>query len=318
MNHNNLTRNTNYMYNTKNENEQNNNENNNENEIQYNKNIMIIPKSKFAKLKKASSYFDVFIDRNFKNSKEYFDDKGNYIFKKDLLPEKFYHYNKNTNTEYVYKRDEIWKALPNILLEGHIGDPILGKLIADQFLFNTNSFYYPTLPESERINRPNEEYIPGPSKKQLKKTRKQNREIGLNKYTFTRYSPFGFTVLSRDELIANFEKDRRKEEIIKLKKELMRENKGNVEALAKAVFNKNKNILRAITEAKKAMANRTKYGKKVFKLPRNILTQRKEKAKQKRKTLKRGQQQQRKEKRKEYNWNYNEENYNGENYNEEN
>jgi hypothetical protein len=289
---------------------------NNINDFQISKNTIIIPKSKINQIKRNFGFFDTFIDTNFSNSKDFFDKDDNYILKKDLLPEEMIHYDKNTNQSYIIKRNEVWNALPNALSDHHIPNKILADYMTIFFLYK-DSLYNPTVPESERINRPNEEYIPGTSRKQLKKTRKQNREIGLyNEYN--NYSPFGYTITPRNELIANFEKDKRKEELIKLKTELRRENKGNVEALAEAVFNKNKNIIRAIKETKKAMANRTKYGKNVFKLPINVKTQRKGKLKQKRKTLKRSQQRQRKEQRKEYNWNYNEGNYNEGNYNEEN
>ena len=66
----------------------------NEREPEFTKNTILIPRRKISQLQNASGFFEAFIDRDFSNSNEYFDTKGNYILKKELLPETFYFYDK--------------------------------------------------------------------------------------------------------------------------------------------------------------------------------------------------------------------------------
>jgi hypothetical protein len=263
---------------------------------------MIIPRRNIPQLRKASGFFNAFIDRNFSNSNDFFDNNGNYILKKDLLPEDFYYYDKNTNSEYTIKREEVWKALPDILLEGHISEPILGKLIANWFMFNTDTFFQPTLPESEKINGPNGYYVAEPSRAQRKKQRSKKREIqtlknelyeGLNNnnnYLYRVYTPF-----TQKELLEFIEIEKRKDKIAEIKEELKKHKNANVEDLVEAledIYTKSQ-LAHAISETEKATANRTKYGKEktlrrkplkeMFKEKRR--TQKRERAR-KRKTMK--------------------------------
>lgn len=260
MNLNNLTknneRNTNRYYNFK-------NSDNNEKELEITENQMIIPKHKLAQLKKSSGFFNVFIDRDFTNSYDYFDNDGNYIFKKELLPKKFIYYGENANNDYVFSRNQVWKALPNVLTDGHIPDPILAELIADWFMFNTDSLYNPTLAESETVPKPSGFYKAAPSKKQLQRLRKLNRELGINNnnnYNIPYYL-IGRPKPTREELFANLTKEKRKEKMLELKRELIKNKKLNMEDFAEMLFNKTMNISRALNETKKATSNRTKYGK---------------------------------------------------------
>lgn len=243
----------------------------NEREPEFTKNTILIPRRKISQLQNASGFFEAFIDRDFSNSNEYFDSKGNYILKKELLPETFYFYDKKGNAEYIIKRDEVWKALPKALLEGHIPDPILAELIADWFMFKTNSFFRPTLPMSEAITKSNRYYLKGPSKYQLKKQRRENRtyrkfrnEIYGNNNNNNNYLPLSYRRLSKNELLELMKEEERHNKINELKNELRREKKENVEDLAEAlqdIFTKKQNISRAISESEKATSNRTKYGK---------------------------------------------------------
>ena len=268
-----------------------------ERELEVTNNAIIIPKRLIPKLQKSSGFFEAFIDRNFSNSNERFDNYGNYIFKKDLIPNSSIFYDKNTNEEYVINRNDIWKAFPEVLTDGHIPDPILGKFIADYFTFNTNSFFKPTLAESETITKPNGYYISKPSRKQLKKIRAINKELYDDNNNSNNDLPFHMRPYRRTglELIENrqnaleyLQMKKRRENLQALKKDLIRNKKANVEDLAEALqnsFTKKYIIANAINQTKKATANRTKYGKSKTQSKKSIKEQRKEKRRTQRRNV---------------------------------
>lgn len=266
-------------------------------DLQINANTIIIPKKKIPQLRKASGFFEAFIDRNFTNSDEFFDSKGNYILKKDLLPDNIRYYDRNTNEEYIIKRNEVWNALPAVLTEGHIPDKILGKFIADYFIFhNIYGFFNPTLPESNTVDKPSGLYIPEPSRAALKKGRRINREIGYRNYIYNNNNNnYNNYYNTREQLLENFAIYKPREEIIKKKIELRRERKGNVENLAEALQTILKNkVAKAINESKRATNNSTKSRKNKTKLPGTVRASRMERYKGKRKTEKRSKQRARK------------------------
>jgi hypothetical protein len=263
--------------------------------LQINANTIIIPKKIIPKLRKASGFFEAFIDRNFTNSADYFDNKGNYILKKDLLPDNVRYYDRNTNEEYIIKRNEIWKALPDVLTQGHIPDRILGKFIADFFIFHDiYGFFNPTLPESNTVAKPSGLYIPEPSRAALKKARRINREIGYRNYIYNNNN-YNNYYNTREQLLENFAIYKPREEIIKKKIELRREKRGNVENLAEALQGiLNNKVAKAINEAKRTTYNSTKSRKNKTKLPGTVRASRMERYKGKRKTEKRNKQRARK------------------------
>jgi hypothetical protein len=272
-----------------------NNENTNTNELIITNNSIIIPKSKIPQLRKQSGFFEAFIDRNFTNSNEYFDSKGNYILKKELLPEVARYYDKNTNEDYVIKRNEVWKALSEVLSEGHTSDIILGKFIADYFNFHDiYGFFNPTLPELNTVAKPNGSYIPEPSRATLKKGRRINKEIGYRNY-INNNNEYNNYYNTREQLLENFAIDKAREEIRKKKVELRREKKGTVENLAEALHTILKNkVSSTFNKAKRATNNSTKKRMNKSKIPGTLLTTRMEKYKGKRETERRNKQRARK------------------------
>jgi hypothetical protein len=219
----------------------------NEREPEINANSILIPQRMINGLKKSSGFFEAFIDRNFTNSNDFFDEKGNYILKKDLLPERFYYYDRNSNTEYIFKRNQVWNALTAALLDGHVPDAVLARFIADWFIFDKNvNFFNPTLPESKTVHVPKSVYFPAPGKKERQRERKYEREERL-------YNLGLFNDLTN--------KEKRKEQLLELKQELQELNRANVEALAEAAFGNNEKTSLVLAETGKATRVYSKYPK---------------------------------------------------------
>jgi hypothetical protein len=213
----------------------------------FNSNEILIYKHQFPKLKKNSGFFEVFIDRDFTNSNDFFDKDGNYILKKSLLPEEFYYYDKNFNTDYVISRNEVFNVLPEVLYEGRTADPVLANLIRDFFMFNKNvNFFNPTLPIPEHLKRPHGVYFRAPGRKERQRERNFERDERLYELG-----------LLND--LTN--KQKRKEELLELKHKLQELNRANVEALAEAVFGNNGSAALVVGETEKATRVYSKYPK---------------------------------------------------------
>ncbi len=267
----------------------------------FSKNTILIPKSKIPELKRDFGFFDAFIDRNFTNSDEFFDEDGNYILKKELLPEEMPHYDKETNDTYVITRNQVWNALPKALSDYHIPNRILGDYIGNFFLFKEpkNSLFNPTVPEQNTVSKPNRVYYAGPSLAQLKKQRRSERELELmrrelngNNNNNNDYPGYLRTYHTINQLKKFIEEDKLKNRINKIKAQLKKNKKENVEELSEALqeIYRNRQLAHALYHTEKAMANRTKYGKESETRKKPLS----EKYKEKRKTQRRKKQRARK------------------------
>jgi hypothetical protein len=206
----------------------------------YNGETIVIPKSKFDQIRKTSGFFEVFINRNFSNSNQMFNSEGNYLLKLEMLPETFYYRDPETNTEYTFKRRKVFDALHDVLFTGHTSDRIVGKFIADYFMFprNTN-FYHPTLPVPKALRRPTGYYAAKPGKKQKQKTRKIVARFNNNAY-----------------LLEPTSKELRKAQLMK---EIAEERANALVAIGEVLGNERAHSV--LARAERANANRTKYGK---------------------------------------------------------
>jgi hypothetical protein len=272
---------------------------------EFSNNTILIPKSKFSQLKKDFGFFDAFIDRNFSNSDEYFDEEGNYILKKELLPEEMVHYDRNSDDIYIIKRNDVWSALPKALIDYHVTDRILGDYMAEFFIFKKqgNSLFNPTVPEQNTVSKPRRFLLAGPSRAQLKKKRREERDLDSlrreiygnayfnnnlnNVYPYRLFTPF-----TENQLRKFIEEDKRKNKINEIKIQLKKNKNANVEELSEALqeIYKNRQLAHALYHTEKAMANRTKYEKE-SETRRKPLS---EKYKEKRKTQRRKKQRARK------------------------
>jgi hypothetical protein len=204
----------------------------------YNGETIVIPKSKFDQLKKSSGFFEVFINRNFSNSNQMFNSEGNYLLRLEMLPETFYYRDPETNTEYIFKRRKVFDALQDVLFTGHTSDRIVGKFIADYFMFprNTN-FYHPTLPVPKALRKPTGYYVARPGKKQKQRTRKIQAKFNNNAFEQTA-------------------KELRKAQLMR---EIEEERANALVAIGEVLGNERAHSV--LARAEKANANRTKYGK---------------------------------------------------------
>ena len=243
----------------------------------YNSNEILIYKHQFPKLKKNSGFFEVFIDTNFANANDFFDKDGNYILKKSLLPEEFYYYDKEFDTEYMIPRNEVFNVLPEVLYEGRTADPVIANLIRDFFMFNKNvNFFNPTLPIPEHLRGPNGYYRAAPGKKELQRERKAEREAERMERL--------------EELGLNFEltnKQTRKEQLAALKHHLQELNRANVEALAEQAFGNNGKVALVVSENNKAKRVYSKYPKSGVRPSKTSKKSAKYRAKNKRRTQRR-------------------------------
>ena len=207
----------------------------------YNGETIVIPKSKFDQIRKTSGFFEVFINRNFSNSNEMFNSEGNYLLKLEMLPETFYYRDPETNTEYIFKRRKVFDALHDVLYTGHTSDRIVGKFIADYFMFpKKTNFYHPTLPIPKAIRKPTGYYKAKPGRKQKQKTRKLQAEFNSNDYLLEK----------------QMSKELRKAQLMK---EIAEERENALAAIGEVLGNERAHSV--LVRAEKENANRTKYGK---------------------------------------------------------
>lgn len=267
------------------------------NKFGFDKNSIIIPKNEFGRLKRDFGFFEAFINTNFSNSAQFFNEDGNYILKKELFPEEMIYFDSNTGEDYVIKRNDMWKVLPKALNDYHVTDRVLGDFLANFLLFKTknNSLFNPTVPEQETVPRPNGFFVAGPSRAQLKRERRTQREINKLRRELgenfnnnnNNYFPYRGAPMSNENLAKFLIREKREEEIAELKEKLKTEKTENVENLANKLetfYNNRQKIARAIHLTERATANRTKYGSKTGKLPGNLLVHLKQKSKEKRRT----------------------------------
>ena len=295
------------------------------------KNQIIISKNDIPRLKKDFGFFEAFIDRNFSNSDQYFDKDGNYILKKELFPEEMVHFNSNSGEEYIIKRNDMWKAIPNALNDYHVPNKILADFLANFLIFKTNknSLFNPTVPEQETIAKRNNIFIAGPSKAELKRKRRTQREINKlrrnlgenfnNNNNNNDYVPLFYRPLTNQQLSNILTKEKRDKQISEAIKKLREERNENVETLAEklqSIYSNRQKIAKALYLTERANANRTKYNSKPAKLPGTVRNTVKGKRKGKRETQKRKSKRMHKTQRQQY---YNNEGYENEgNTNEEN
>ena len=276
--------------------------------FEFGKNSIIIPKREFGRLKKDFGFFEAFIDTNFSNADQLFNKDGNYILKKEMFPEEMVHYN-DDGKAYIIRRNEVWKALPKALSDYHVPDKNVADFLSNFLLFKTknNSLFNPTIPEQETVRKANGRFIARPSRAQLKKQRRTQREINQlrrelgennnNNNNNNYYHPYGYMPMSNQNLAKLLRREKREEEIAELKEKLRTSKIENVENLANMLenfYNNKQKIASTIHLTERATANRTKYGSKPGKLPGVLVTQRKQKRKEKRKTQKRKKQRGRK------------------------
>ena len=207
----------------------------------YNNSVIVIPKNKFNQIKKSSGFFNVFINTNFSNSNTLFDREGNYLLKLENLPETFYYYDKDTNTEYSFSRRAVFDALDDVLFTGRTTKPEMARFIADYFMFNRNvNFYNPTLPIPEHIASKKGHYVARPGRKSRQKTRKASSKF--NNEDWNLYEP------TRKEQLKTIEMAERQSK------------RENVEALVENILGPDRvNIV--VAETEKAEAIRSKYPK---------------------------------------------------------
>jgi hypothetical protein len=265
-------------------------------------NQITIPKEEFTRLKKEFGWFNTYIDEGFSNADEVFDKDGNFILRKNMLPEEIVHYDKNNgDKKYVFKRNNVWKLIPKTINDYHIPNKILADALANVLIFRTpnNSLYNPTVPEQNILPKSNNVFNAGPSKAQLKKERRAQskinnfrREIGeeynnnVNSYKYNGKPPSG-SVLTNKELVKLMKEEKKYDNKIEKILEAREEKKEKVEEVVEKlqnIYKKKQNIAKALYHIQKAEANRTKYGRKPGTLPGTKKQIRIEKTKGKRRT----------------------------------
>jgi hypothetical protein len=284
---------------------------NNSNEMVFTGNTLVIPKSKFVNLKNSSKWLNAVIDTDVTNKNEIFDKNGNFILRKDRIYDIPY-YDKETESMKSIKSDKVWKVLVDVLLEGHTTDYKTLKLVEDYYMFkNISQFNNPTLPESESVYVRKGEFYANKSKAQIKKERINNRLLGITRNFNNRERGYkltstqealeerGYDFLSRNKLLKESENNNRRFKALTYKKELEKEEKANLEALAN-IGGINVNLI------KKAIANRTKYSTSKNRLGKKTQSERE---KEKKRTERRERARGRKTAKRGYNNNNNNNNY---------
>ena len=284
---------------------------NNSNEMVFTGNTLVIPKSKFVNLKNSSKWLNAVIDTDVTNKNEIFDKNGNFILRKDRIYDIPY-YDKETESMKSIKSDKVWKVLVDVLLEGHTTDYKTLKLVEDYYMFkNISQFNNPTLPESESVYVRKGEFYANKSKAQIKKERINNRLLGITRNFNNRERGYkltstqealeerGYDFLSRNKLLKESENNNRRFKSLTYKKELEKEEKANLEALAN-IGGINVNLI------KKAIANRTKYSTSKNRLGKKTQSERE---KEKKRTERRERARGRKTAKRGYNNNNNNNNY---------
>jgi len=211
------------------------------------------------------------------------------------------HYDRNSDDIYIIRRNDVWNALPKALSDYHIPNKVLGDYMAEFFIFKKqgNSLFNPTVPEQNTVSKPNRVYYAGPSLAQLKKQRRSERELELmrrelngNLNNNNDYPGYIHTYHTNNQLRKFIEEDKLKNRINKIKAQLKKNKKDNVEELSEALqeIYKNRQLTHALYHTEKAMANRTKYGKESETRKKPLV----DKYKEKRKTQRRKKQRARK------------------------
>ena len=284
---------------------------NNSNEMVFTGNTLVIPKSKFVNLKNSSKWLNAVIDTDVTNKNEIFDKNGNFILRKDRIYD-IPSYDKETESMKSIKSDKVWKVLVDVLLEGHTTDYKTLKLVEDYYMFkNISQFNNPTLPESESVYVRKGEFYANKSKAQIKKERINNRLLGITRNFNNRERGYkltstqealeerGYDFLSRNKLLKESENNNRRFKSLTYKKELEKEEKANLEALAN-IGGINVNLI------KKAISNRTKYSTSKNRLGKKTKSERE---KEKKRTERRERARGRKTAKRGYNNNNNNNNY---------
>lgn len=151
-----------------------------------------IPKDRIKNLKNASIHFNTHILSNdFPEFKKSLDKDGNFILKKKLFEEKFAEdgylefYDRETGKSRKFSIDEVWNGLVDALTTGHINNAILGRLIADYFMFDTPTFHNPKFEVQETISRPSGNYtrknLSRKEKKKIDQIFKDMKEYNLSR-----------------------------------------------------------------------------------------------------------------------------------------
>ncbi len=152
-----------------------------------------IPKDRIKNLKNASIHFNTHILSNdFPEFKQSLDKNGNFILKKKLFEEKFAEdgylefYDRETEKSRKFSIDEVWNGLVDALTTGHIDNAILGRLIADYFMFDTPTFHNPNFEEQSHISR-NIGHFPGNRKSRKQRQREQEINRTRRNYKYLTY-----------------------------------------------------------------------------------------------------------------------------------
>lgn len=146
----------------------------------YNPDIIVIPAKHVNYLKQESGLFNTLINKNTMN-KEDFNERGNYLFRIDLLPERIEYTDPKTDKDYILKRRVVFDALRAILEEGRISNPVLSDAITNYFMFSKNlNFVNLTLPVSNTVPRANRKTYKTPNQRRV--TRKLARWRNDNRF----------------------------------------------------------------------------------------------------------------------------------------
>ena len=146
----------------------------------YNPDIIVIPAKHVNYLKQESGLFNTLINKNTMN-KEDFNERGNYLFRIDLLPERIEYTDPKTDKDYILKRRVVFDALRAILEEGRISNPVLSDAITNYFMFSKNlNFVNLTIPASNTVPRANRKTYKTPN--QTRATRKLARWRNDNRF----------------------------------------------------------------------------------------------------------------------------------------
>jgi hypothetical protein len=225
-----------------------------ESELEYNneKNTIQIHRSKIPRLKAMSGLLNTLINKNFKNSNNYFNNEGNYFLDRNILPEKYF-----SEEEYPGR----WNALREAIEDGSVSDPKHREFIEDFFLFKSSL-------TPHTVITPQQGYF---VRNLGKKGKQKLRRVELKSMGYY-----------NNNLNENNERSVRKAEE-RAEREAETE---NLEAMVENMLGRNR-LNKVLSETKKAKAERSKYpksGKRPSKTSRTTLSHNNKK--QARQTLK--------------------------------
>ena len=145
---------------------------------------IIIPKDKIDNLKKSSDHFKAhLLSSNFPNVRASFTKNGDFILKKKVLEERFEKdgylefYDKESHKFRKFKTNEVWNGLVSALLDDHIDNALLGKLIADYFMFDKPTFHNPKVEEQTTIAGPTGHFVRNRKSRKQRKEEREKEEI---------------------------------------------------------------------------------------------------------------------------------------------